>query len=128
MRILVLIILAFIGVTQLACRQQLAPAVGQGQTNLAQSNSQSNSNIQLAMTNEGSTKEDKTGVSQRLIRNQGGDQLPVVVDPSSPGSCALVAKGEMCGFCCGDVFIDESESWYQCMNTCAKSEASQFEH
>ena len=65
---------------------------------------------------------DRGGVSQELVRDQGGDQLPVVVDPESPGSCALVARGERCGLCCTDVFIDESERWYQCMNACSRTE------
>ena len=65
---------------------------------------------------------DRGGVSQKLVRDQGGDQLPVVVDPESPGSCALVARGERCGLCCADVFIDESERWYQCMNACSRTE------
>jgi hypothetical protein len=65
---------------------------------------------------------DRGGVSQKLVRDEGGDQLPVVVDPESPGSCAQVARGERCGLCCADVFIDESERWYQCMNACSRTE------
>jgi hypothetical protein len=61
-------------------------------------------------------------------QHQGGDQLPVVVDPDSPGSCAVVAKNERCGECCSDVLLEDSERWHQCMNACAKAEANSHEH
>ncbi len=61
-------------------------------------------------------------------QHQGGDHLPVVVDPESPASCAVVAKGERCGDCCSDVFTEDSERWHQCMNACTKVEASNHEH
>ena len=68
------------------------------------------------------------GPPQSSREHQGGDQLPVVVDPESPASCAVVAKGERCGDCCSDVFTEDSERWHQCMNACTKAEASNHEH
>jgi hypothetical protein len=66
--------------------------------------------------------------SPSSVKNPGGDQLPTVVDPNSPGSCALVAKGEICGDCCSDVFNEDSARWYQCMDACSKAEANSREH
>jgi hypothetical protein len=66
--------------------------------------------------------------SHSSVKNPGGDQLPAVVDPDSPGSCALVAKGEICGDCCSDVFNEDSARWYQCMDACSKAEATSREH
>ncbi len=53
----------------------------------------------------------------------GGDRLPMVVDPNSPGSCALLHKGEICGQCCSDVFPEDSDPWHLCMDACVKADA-----
>jgi hypothetical protein len=56
-------------------------------------------------------------------KQDGGDHLPLMVDPNSPGSCALVNKNEMCGQCCSDVFAEDSDPWHLCMDACVKADA-----
>jgi hypothetical protein len=53
----------------------------------------------------------------------GGDRLPLKVDPNSPGSCALLHKDEFCGQCCSDVFPEDSDPWHLCMDACVKADA-----
>ena len=56
-------------------------------------------------------------------KQDGGDRLPVSVDPNSPGSCALLHKDEICGQCCTDVFPEDSDPWHLCMDACVKADA-----
>jgi hypothetical protein len=79
---------------------------------------------QTALRSDGTAAE----ISRTVRSHQGGDQLPVVVDPDSPGSCAVVSKVSTCGYCCSDVFAEDSERWHQCMNACAKVETNSQEH
>jgi hypothetical protein len=60
--------------------------------------------------------------------DEGGDQLPVVVDPESPGSCALVANSETCGSCCSDVFNENTSRFDTCMYACDKAASIYREH